>query len=77
MLAYARMASRSYLDIEEPLRVGELVRLRSGGPVMTVSKVEEGMVRVNWHDKSGMVQGDSLAPALLRRTRRSFFGLRR
>lgn len=77
MLAYARMASRSYLEIEEPLRAGELVRLKSGGPVMVVKGEEGGVVQCSWHDKHGQVNAEGFPLQMVRRARRSFFGLRR
>lgn len=80
MLGYARILNTTRGDLyENPLKVGELVKLRSGGPVMTVSIINEvdEVVRVVWHGKSGEVQAQDFSPELLQRARRSFFGRRR
>lgn len=83
MLGYARILNQSRGDLyENPLQVGELVRLKSGGPLMTVSTLTDAdgdvMVKCCWHDRAGMIQSLDFTPELLQRTkRRSFFGLRR
>lgn len=82
MLGYARILNTTRGDLyENPLKPGELVQLRSGGPVMTVSMLAETdgevMVRVVWHGKSGEVQSQDFSPELLQRARRSFFSRRR
>ena len=81
MLGYARILNQSRGDLyENPLKPGELVQLRSGGPTMTVSAINEvdDVVRVVWHGKRGEVQAQEFSPELLQRSkRRSFFGLRR
>lgn len=80
MLGYARILNTTRGDLyENPLKAGELVRLRSGGPVMVVSEIgqHEGTVRTCWHDKNGMIQSLDFPPELLMRAGRSFFGRRR
>lgn len=79
MLGYARILNTTRGDLyENPLKAGELVQLRSGGPVMTVSMVNEvdDVVSVVWHGKSGEVQTQTFSPELLKRAR-GFFGRRR
>jgi uncharacterized protein YodC (DUF2158 family) len=83
MLGYARVLNTSRGDLNEnPLKVGELVRLRSGGPAMTVGKVEIGgegetTVYASWHDKHGVVQSTMFPVEMLKRVGRSFFSRRR
>jgi uncharacterized protein YodC (DUF2158 family) len=48
--------------------VGELVRLKSGGPVMVVEQVrEDGSVGVTWMDKEGVAHANGYAVELLER----------
>ena len=80
MLGYARILNTTRGDLyENPLQAGELVQLRSGGPTMTVSAVNEvdDLVQVVWHGKSGEVQRQEFSPELLQRAKRSFFFRRR
>jgi uncharacterized protein YodC (DUF2158 family) len=80
MLGYARILNQSRGDlVENPLKLGELVRLRSGGPVMTVMQVREvdGAVDVVWHDRVGAEHASGYPMELLQRVGRSFFGRRR
>lgn len=76
MLGYARILQSSRGDLyENPLRVGEVVRLRSGGPAMTVTGADEAEVAVVWVNTGGQVQAEKFQPELLERgkARRSFF----
>ena len=81
-MGYALVLNQSRGDIlENPLQVGELVRLRSGGPVMTVAMVlgkeaEERVVTVVWHDRVGQEHTTGYLPELLVRARRRW-GIRR
>jgi uncharacterized protein YodC (DUF2158 family) len=80
MLGYARVLNQSRGDlVEKPLQAGDLVRMKSGGPVMTVSRVgeTEGEVRASWHDKLGVVHSENFPIQMLQRAGRSFFGRRR
>ncbi len=45
-----------------PLRRGDLVRLRSGGPMMTVSVVGDGKIECFWTDVNGQTD-DATFPA--------------
>lgn len=75
MLGYARILNSSRGDLQEnPLRVGELVRLRSGGPVMVVVQLdEEGGVSTRWHDRVGVLHNDHVfAMETLERARRGW-----
>lgn len=80
MLGYARILQQSRGDLwENPLRVGEVVSLKSGGPRMTVVEVGEkegDMVRVVWLDGVGVMHTEGFIPGLLERSgrKRSFFG---
>lgn len=77
MLGYARILQTARGDLyENPLRVGEVVRLRSGGSAMTVVEVLEDKVKVVWQDSTGVIHGDQFGPGLLERSvrKRSFFG---
>lgn len=42
------------------LRVGDLVRLKSGGPIMTVSEIEEGGCYTTWMSGNGEMQYGSV-----------------
>jgi uncharacterized protein YodC (DUF2158 family) len=45
---------------------GETVRLKSGGPLMTVKTLQsEGTLWCEWFDKDEKLQGDSFKPASL------------
>jgi uncharacterized protein YodC (DUF2158 family) len=78
MLGYARILNTTRGDLyENPLQAGDLVRLRSGGPVMTVRDEIEGEVRVSWSDKGGEVHTDRFPLETLKRAGTGFFGRRR
>lgn len=81
MLGYARILNQSRGDlVENPLRVGEVVRFRSGGPAMTVVGFVDGdRVDCLWADSVGASHRESFEVGILERAsrRRSFFGLRR
>lgn len=80
MLGYARILNQSRGDIyENPLQTGELVKLKSGGSLMTVTENQgEGMIAAMWSDKQGAMHTAIFPEQLLQRSkRRSFFGLRR
>ena len=82
MLGYARVLNTTRGDLyENPLQVGELVRLKSGGPLMTVSTLTDAdgevLVRCCWHDRAGTIQSLDFMPELLQRSKRSFFSRRR
>lgn len=38
----------------DPFHPGDIVRLKSGGPLMGVVEVDGEAVRCRWHDKDGM-----------------------
>ena len=46
---------------------GELVRLRSGGPVMTVSNVSGDQVDCYWMDSSGQPSADKFPVSVLKK----------
>lgn len=48
------------------LKVGDVVRLKSGGSLMTVSEVNDaGMAECTWFDKDGMVKKHYFLQAIL------------
>jgi uncharacterized protein YodC (DUF2158 family) len=53
------------------LRIGNLVRLRSGGPLMTVKDVKGDQVDCIWTDVNGQINTDSFPIVVLRLTFRS------
>jgi uncharacterized protein YodC (DUF2158 family) len=79
MLGYARVLNSTRGDVyENPLKMGELVQLRSGGPLMVVEEVRaDGIVAVTWMDRGGVAHANAYQPELLKRAARSFFGRRR
>jgi uncharacterized protein YodC (DUF2158 family) len=80
MLGYARVLNTTRGDLyEHPLQAGELVQLKSGGPLMVVTDLErdDGVIAVVWHDKLGAEHNSGYRAELLRRARRSFFSRRR
>ena len=80
MLGYGKVLQLARGDLyENPLRAGELVRLRSGGPVMTVMHDGESpeSVACVWHTGTGEVVTRDFSTGLLERARKSFFGRRR
>jgi uncharacterized protein YodC (DUF2158 family) len=78
MLGYARLLNHTRGDlVESPLFIGELVKLKSGGPVMVVDGVrEDGTVSVAWTDKGGVAHASGYRVELLKRAA-GFFGRRR
>lgn len=50
------------------LQVGDLVELKSGGPKMTVTSVQENAVSCRWYNEpGGRFEGESFPPATLKR----------
>lgn len=78
-MGYAKMMNRVRGDLEEnPLKAGELVRLKSGGRVMVIADVEaDGSVAVQWQDRGGVERATLYRGEILRRVGRSFFGIGR
>lgn len=77
MLGYARILEKSRGDLyENPLRIGEVVKLRSGGPAMTVVMMDGERVGTQWLDDMGVLHSGEFGVELVERTkvRRSFFG---
>src|SRR5712671_7085239 len=48
-----------------PLQSGDLVRLRSGGPLMIVKNVQGDQVICSWSEEDGKLQSDSFPIAML------------
>ena len=48
---------------ENEINAGDVVRLKSGGPAMTVESVKETKVAVVWIDKAGAAQRALLVAA--------------
>jgi uncharacterized protein YodC (DUF2158 family) len=46
-------------------QVGDVVRLKSGGPTMTVEEIDDAAAYVVWMDAKGSVSRDSFPPQLL------------
>jgi uncharacterized protein YodC (DUF2158 family) len=47
------------------LHVGDLVRLRSGGPLMTITKIEVDQIHAAWTDVLGEIRAQSFPVAVL------------
>src|SRR5690242_11012109 len=47
------------------VHVGDLVRLRSGGPLMTVTKIEADQIHAAWTDVLGEIRSNSFPAAVL------------
>jgi uncharacterized protein YodC (DUF2158 family) len=55
----------------ENFNVGDVVRLKSGGPKMTISVVrsdDDGRVETTWFDEKGVERGGVYQPALLKKS---------
>lgn len=52
-------------EAEKPRKPGDVVRLRSGGPEMTVTFSEGGRVCCIWFDIDGRLQGETFLPTSL------------
>jgi uncharacterized protein YodC (DUF2158 family) len=50
---------------ERAIKVGDVVRLRSGGPPMTVEAVDGAAARVVWMDDKHQTHRDSFPPEAL------------
>jgi uncharacterized protein YodC (DUF2158 family) len=59
-----------------PLRSGDLVRLRSGGPLMTVASIDGGDVNFVWTDPEGHIASEHLPIEALERGIRILGGFR-
>ena len=51
-----------------PLRSGDLVRLRSGGPLMTVDGVKGDQVDCYWSDANGQINAESFPIYVLQKS---------
>lgn len=47
-------------------KVGDTVRMKSGGPLMTVSNINDGAVYCEWFGADGKVARDSFRPEQLK-----------
>lgn len=55
---------------KRPLEIGDVVRLRSGGPKMTVERIEKSKsVLCTWF-LNGQIQGNDFEPAALKRVKK-------
>ena len=78
MVGYIKTLQMYRGDLEEnPLQIGEVVQLKSGGPAMTVVGMDEGQMVVCWADAVGQMHSDKFRSVLLQRVRKSFFARRR
>jgi len=60
---------RKTLRLDEPLAVGDVVYLNSGGPGMTVEVVQKTRANCIWFDKSGRMRSHNFGLAMLTRIR--------
>jgi uncharacterized protein YodC (DUF2158 family) len=60
--AYSEPAS---VHQDRPIQSGDLVRVRSGGPLMTVTGVQGDQVNCSWADWNGRLQSESFPVASL------------
>jgi uncharacterized protein YodC (DUF2158 family) len=51
--------------VAPPLRSGDLVRVRSGGPLMTVAAIQGDQVNCSWTDWNGQLRSGSFPTTLL------------
>lgn len=77
MLGYARVLNESRGDlVDRPPAVGELVRMRSGGPLMMMEATDEedgeSVSVVAWTDKLGVLHREKLPRGLLVRARKGW-----
>jgi uncharacterized protein YodC (DUF2158 family) len=57
----------STAKIASPLHQGDLVRLRSGGPLMTVNEVKDDQVECVWTDTDGQPDDATFPVAVLQK----------
>jgi uncharacterized protein YodC (DUF2158 family) len=54
-------------DLKSDLMRGDLVKLRSGGPLMTVSEIKGDQIQCVWTDESGQANDASFPADVLQR----------
>lgn len=53
-------------DTPNPFKEGDVLRLKSGGPKMTVLKVDaDGCVSCKWFDRNGKIHTDSFTSEMV------------
>jgi len=75
--ASAASSKTATTDNPAPFRSGDLVRLSSGGPLMTVIGIEGDQVNCAWTDFDGNLQSERLPRDALERGIRIIGGFRR
>ena len=50
---------------EQEIRAGDVVRLKSGGPAMTVEAIDDGVARVAWIDDKQLTHRESFTTEAL------------
>jgi uncharacterized protein YodC (DUF2158 family) len=63
--AFAEPASSNNTIQSAPVRTGDLVRVRSGGPLMTVNDVQGDRVNCSWTDWLGELRSESFPVSVL------------
>lgn len=54
-----------YNDLKDVFEVGKIVKLNSGGPLMTIEKICDDVITCIWFDKNYIIQSNDFTKPLL------------
>lgn len=56
---------KTAVKLGDRIKPGATVQLKSGGPVMTVERIDKGELRCSWHDANHELQSRNFLPEML------------